>query len=165
MLSSSRRPVDERLIPYHYFLVEAAETERRLPKAINLTLKTLWPETASERNIDYKPDRTVVTLCKATNKQVDAHSRALELVIKAIADPTDRRIVWAVAQSAAFRERGPKFKKLAHKFKGMGGSYPKGWRGLKSDMRKRYLASSTHISTHVPQSCLKKLGSQSRQNA
>jgi hypothetical protein len=85
----------------------------------------------SERNIDYKPDRTVVTPCKATNKQVDAHSLALELVIKAIADPTDRRIVWAVAQSAAFRERGPKFKKLAHKFKGMGGRYPKGWRGLK----------------------------------
>ena len=127
-------PSDERLIPYHNFLVEAAETERRLPKAINLTLKTLWPETASERNIDYKPDRTVVTLCKATNKQVDAHSRALELVINSISDPTDRRIVWAVAQSAAFRERGPKFKKLAHKFKGMGGSYPKGWRGLK----KRY---------------------------
>ena len=108
MWSSSRRPVDERLIPYHYFLVEAAETERRLPKAINLTLKTLWPETASERNIDYKPDRTVVTLCKATNKQVDAHSLALELVVNAIADPTDRRIVWAVAHSAAFRERGSK---------------------------------------------------------
>ena len=62
------------------------------------------------------------------------HSLALELVVNAIAGPTDRRIIWAVAQSAAFRERGPKFKKLAHKFKGMGGSYPKGWRGLK----KRY---------------------------
>ena len=131
MLSSSRRPVDERLIPYHNFLVEAAETERRLPKAINLTLKTLWPETASERNIDYKPDRTVVTLCKATNKQVDAHSRALELVVNAIADPTDRRIVWAVAQSAAFRERGPKFKKLTQKFKGMGKEYPKSEKLLK----------------------------------
>ena len=124
-------PSDERLIPYHYFLVEAAETERRLPKAINLTLKTLWPETASERNVDYKPDRTVVTLCKATNKQVDAHSLALELVVNAIADPTDRRIVWAVAQSAAFRERGPKFKKLTQKFKGLGKEYPKSEKLLK----------------------------------
>ena len=122
------------LVDLHNFLVRAAETERWLPSAINHNLKTLWPEMATERNIDYKPDRTVVTLCKATNKQVDAHSLALELVVNAIADPTDRRIVWAVAQSAAFRERGPKFKKLAHKFKGMGGSYPKGWRGLK----KRY---------------------------
>ena len=131
MLSSSRRPVDERLTPYHYFLVEAAETERRLPKAINLTLKTLWPETTSERNIDYKPDRTVVTLCKATNKQVDAHSLALALVAEVIADPTDRRILWAVAQSAAFRERGPKFRKLTQKFKGMGKEYPKSEKLLK----------------------------------
>ena len=64
----------------------------------------------------------------------------MELVVKAIADPTDRRIVWAVAQSAAFRERGPKFKKLAHKFKGMGGSYPKGWRGPKKQYEEALLS-------------------------
>ena len=143
-------PSDERLIPYHNFLVEAAETERRLPKAINLTLKTLWPETASERNFDYKPDRTVVTLCKATNKQVDAHSLALELVVKAIADPTDRRILWAVAQSAAFRERGPKFKKLTQKFKGMGKEYPKTEKLLKRRYEEALFAIYYH---HFTKSC------------
>ena len=143
-------PSDERLIPYHYFLVEAAETERRLPKAINLTLKTLWPETALERNVDYKPDRTEVTLCKATNKQVDAHSRALELVVKAIADPTDRRILWAVAQSAAFRERGPKFKKLTQRFKGMGKKYPKTEKLLKRRYEEALFAIYYH---HFTKSC------------
>ena len=124
-------PANPLLVELHWFLVRAAATEQALPSISKITLKTLWPEMATERNVDYKPDRTVVTLCKATNKQVDAHSRALELVINSIADPTDRRIVWAVAHSAAFRERGPKFKKLTQKFKGMGKEYPKSEKLLK----------------------------------
>ena len=124
-------PANPLLVELHWFLVRAAATEQALPSISKITLKTLWPEMATERNVDYKPDRTVVTLCKATNKQVDAHSLALELVVNAIADPTDRRIVWAVAHSAAFRERGPKFKKLTQKFKGMGKEYPKSEKLLK----------------------------------
>jgi hypothetical protein len=88
-------------------------------------MKTLWPDTQAKRHIDYTPDRTKLTYYKPTGKQIDAHARALEMVIAAIKDVTDRHITWAVAQSAAFRDHRPKWKKLAFKFKGMGQGYPK----------------------------------------
>ena len=127
-------PSNRMLVDLHNFLVRAAVTERRLPSAINHNLKTYWPEITGERNVYFRPEKARVTVCHATNRQIDDHAKAMEMVITGLGNKEDRRLVWAVAHSAAFRERGPKFKKLAHKFKGMGGSYPKGWRGLK----KRY---------------------------
>ena len=35
------------------------------------------------------------------------------MVITGLGNKEDRRLVWAVAHSAAFRERGPKWSKLA----------------------------------------------------
>ena len=91
----------------------AAETERRLPSVHNRTLKTFWPELTGERHVDYRPDETRITLCGATNKQVDAHAKAMEMVITGLDNKEDRRLVWAAAHSAAFRERGPKWSKIA----------------------------------------------------
>ena len=109
-------PSNERLLPIYEFLVKACETERGLPLVINTTLKTLWPETASEKHVDYKPDRTRITFCKPTGKQIDQHSRALALVVDAIESPKERKIIWAVAQSSAFRD-SPKWTQLVKKFK------------------------------------------------
>jgi hypothetical protein len=119
------KPKNELLIPTHRFLVRACETERGLPKVFNLTMKTLWPDTEAERHIDYTPERTHVTYCKPTESQIDDHARALQMVAAALDDVIDRRITWAVAQSAAFRDRGPKWEKVSLMLKGMGQGYPK----------------------------------------
>ena len=47
------------------------------------------------------------------------------MVAAALDDVIDRRITWAVAQSAAFRDRGPKWEKVSLMLKGMGQGYPK----------------------------------------
>ena len=91
----------------------AAETERRLPAAINYNLKTYWPEITGEKHVDFKPEITAMTLCRATNRQIDDYAKAMEMVITGLDDKEDRRLVWAVAHSAAFRERGPKWLKIA----------------------------------------------------
>jgi hypothetical protein len=56
------------------------------------------------------------------------------MVASALDDVIDRRITWMVAQSAAFRDRGPKWKPLAEKFKRMGLGYPQDHKRL----RRRY---------------------------
>ena len=91
----------------------AAETERRLPAAINYNLKTYWPEITGEKHVDFKPEITAMPLCRATDRQIDDHAKAMEMVITGLDDKEDRRLVWAVAHSAAFRERGPKWLKIA----------------------------------------------------
>ena len=126
------QPDDPRLAIILKYLVRAAETEIALPSLSMATLKNLWPYTASERNVDYKPDCTSVTYCTPTPKQIDAHDDAVAMVVETLADPVDRQIVWAVAHSAAFRDRGPKWRKLTQKFKGMGKGYPKYGKALKA---------------------------------
>jgi len=84
------QPDDPRLAIIHKYLVRAAETEIALPSLFKATLKTLWPATASERNVDYKPDRTIAAFCKPTPKQIDAHDDAVAMVVETLADPIDR---------------------------------------------------------------------------
>ena len=127
-------PNNPRLGPIHNFLVAACETERGLPEVRHPGLKTLWPETSAERNVDYMRDRTRVTKCKPTGRQFDAHGRALAMVVEALSSEVDRRIVWSVATTAAFRDRGPKWKQLVDRFGSMGSEYPKHVRTL----RRRY---------------------------
>ena len=90
---------------------EAAETERKLPPAFRKQKMSAWPNYPQEWTAygysEYKPG-----LPKATPKQVDGYERALFLGIEMM-NKDDRQIVWAVAHSAAFRERGPKWQKLA----------------------------------------------------
>ena len=124
-------------------------------------MKTLWPDTQAERHIDYKPDHTQITYCTPTGPQIDAHEKALQMVTAALDEVIDRRVTWAVAQSAAFRHRGPKWKKLAFRFKDMGMGYPKSEKVLK----RRYedaLLSILHQQLY--KNCYKPMGSQGREN-
>ena len=107
------QPDDPWLANIHNYLVMAAETERRLPAAINYNLKTYWPEITGEKHVDFKPEITAMTLCRATNRQIDDYAKAMEMVITGLDNKEDRRLVWAVAHSAAFRERGPRWSKIA----------------------------------------------------
>ena len=66
------------------------------------------------------------------------------MVVQGIADPIERQIVWAVAGSAAFRVRGPNFRKLTQRFKGMGKEYPKSEKLLKRRYEEAFFALYTH---------------------
>ena len=108
-------PSDPNLAIIHKFLVKAAETEKRMPTVRNYGMQTVWPDVAAERNVDFRPDKTFVTLCKATNRQIDDHALAEEMIN--CLDKSERVFVRFVLKTAAFRERGPAWTKIA-KFHG-----------------------------------------------
>ncbi len=91
--------------------MEAAETERKLPAAIRKQKMSSWPEYVQEWS-GYGWHAFEVPIIKATPEQITRYETALELGITMM-DTDDRRIVWAVAHSAAFRERGPAWTKIA----------------------------------------------------
>jgi len=90
---------------------EAAETERKLPAAIRKQKMCSWPDYPQSWKA-YGYSEFEPGLPRATPKQVDDFDRALSLGIKHM-DADDRKLVWAVAHSAAFRERGAKWDKIA----------------------------------------------------
>ena len=91
--------------------MEAAETERKLPAAIRKQKMSGWPDYPQSWKA-YGYNEFQVRLPKATPQQVDNFDRALVLGIKHM-DADDRKLVWAVAHSAAFRERGAKWHQIA----------------------------------------------------
>lgn len=131
MAYQTRNP---RLQKVHDFLVRAAETERGLPPVSLPRVKTLWPETAAERHVDYKPEKTKVTYCKPTGKQIDEYGRAIDVVLENLSSEVDRKIVWAIVASAAFRGRGPRWSSLVQKFRALGAPYPR----KKISLQRRY---------------------------
>ena len=52
--------------------------------------------------------------------KVDSHEKALQLITALLDSGIRRRVVWSVSQSATFRKRGSKRKKLGVKFRDMG---------------------------------------------
>ena len=91
--------------------MEAAETERKLPAAILKQKMSSWPEYVQEWSA-YGYHAFEAPILKATPAQITKYEIALELGITKM-DEEDRRLVWAVAHSAAFRERGPAWSKIA----------------------------------------------------
>jgi hypothetical protein len=106
-------PKDPNLAIIHKFLLQAAETERRMPPVRNKGTVTVWPEVAAERNVDFRPDKTFVTVCRATNKQIDNHAHADDLIN--LLDEEDRLLVRKVLKKACFR-RVPPWHQLAKHF-------------------------------------------------
>ena len=90
---------------------EAAKTERALPPAIRKQKLGSWPEYAQQwsayGSAEFNPKLPV-----PSPKQVSAYDRALILGIEHM-DADDRKMVWAVSHSAAYRERGAQWQKLA----------------------------------------------------
>lgn len=92
-------------------LMEAAETERKMPAALRKQRMCAWPDYPRDA-MAYGYNAFQAPILKATPEQITRYDAALELVITRL-DEQDRRLVWAVAHSAAFRQRGPAWSKLA----------------------------------------------------
>ena len=90
---------------------EAAETERKLPAAMRKQKMASWPDYVTEWS-GYGYSSEGVTRLKATPEQITRLDLAVTLGLTKM-DTEDRQLMWAVCHSAAFRERGPKWTKLA----------------------------------------------------
>lgn len=98
------------LLWLHDLVLEAAETEKRMPSPRLRKYTSTWPEFKSEW-LAYASAVTQVKLDKATNKQIDSYDW---LTPKMLAlETNDRSLIWMVAHSAAFRSRGPAWSKVA----------------------------------------------------
>ena len=90
---------------------EGAETERALPPAIRKQKLGSWPEYQQQwsayGSVEFNPRLPV-----PSPKQVSQYDRALILGIEHM-NADDRKMVWAVSHSAAYRERGAQWQKLA----------------------------------------------------
>ena len=91
--------------------MEAAETERKLPAAMRKQKMASWPDYVTEWS-GYGYSSMGVTRLKATPEQITRLDLAVTLGLTKM-DTEDRQLMWAVCHSAAFRERGPKWTKLA----------------------------------------------------
>ena len=94
----------------HSLFVSAAETDRRLPAAIRKQKMAAWPDVINDWH-GYGWTQLGETVLRPTSKQIDDYDKALGLVVQ-MPEP-DRRLVWAVASSAAFRRRGAPWTRLA----------------------------------------------------
>ena len=86
---------------------EAADVERRLPRAIDLRVKTGWPDAPPDPGLAYGYNEVEVRPSPANASEVQRYDWALE--ITPAMDAEDARLVWAVAHSAVGRARGPRW--------------------------------------------------------
>ncbi len=93
----------------HELFFEAVMTERWMPAAKQTARTTFWPEMQAEW-LSYADPETRIRLTPTT-KQVDRYHLAIEF--SGHMDEADRKLVWAVAHSAAQRSRGPRWARLA----------------------------------------------------
>ncbi len=98
-------------IELHDLLVEAAETDRRLPPGVRSTPSSWWPETFSDW-MQYAPEKTTMRLAPATAEQISNYDFVHEVVLTVPLE-SDRQLLWAIAVSAAFRHRGPSWTRIA----------------------------------------------------
>jgi|TARA_R100001086_G_scaffold170687_1_gene93252 hypothetical protein len=92
---------------------EAAETERRMPRAVDHRVKGCWPEYPDDPNLAFGYNDAVVSVGPANAKEVTRYDLALEAAI--LLDADERALVWAAAHSAARRRRGARWKAIARR--------------------------------------------------
>ena len=95
----------------HDWLIEAAETERRLPPAWRKQATGFWPECLPEWG-GYADPGKHNTLGKPSGVEIDRFDKIM-LSISTLPSIGDRKLLWSVAHSAAFRMRGPAWLKLS----------------------------------------------------
>ena len=99
-----KRPVTVEAL--HLLLVEASETERRLPRAHPKPSVTYWPVYQQSEWLAYADETTRQKLDPATARQVTRYDELLDSVV-ALVEEEDRKILWVTARMAAFRTRIP----------------------------------------------------------
>ena len=93
----------------HDMLIQAAETERRLPPAVRKQKMASWPDYPLDWH-GYGWTQQGEVILRPTSEQISDMDWIVERVIKL--DQNDRRIIWAAAHSAAFRQRGPQWTRI-----------------------------------------------------
>jgi ribosomal protein L20 len=88
--------------------MEAAETNRAMPPYKRRQKLTSWPEYSHDW-LSYADDETKVTIRPST-AQVTRWEQAIYISRELPED--DRRLIWLVSISAAYRERGPNWRRL-----------------------------------------------------
>ena len=91
-----------------YLVMEAAETNRAMPPALRKRRLTSWPEYSHDW-LAYADDATKVTI-RPSASQVSRWEQAI--YISRELPELDRRLIWLVSMSAAYRERGPNWRRL-----------------------------------------------------
>lgn len=91
--------------------LEAAETERKLPAAVIRRKTTSWPDYVRGWS-SYGYSVYEAPKLKATPDQITRYDKAFGMAVEML-DEGDRRLVWAVAHSAAYRDRGPRWSTIA----------------------------------------------------
>tara|TARA_Y100001972_G_C7609529_1_gene305533 strand:+ start:329 stop:736 length:408 start_codon:yes stop_codon:yes gene_type:complete len=91
--------------------MRAAETERRLPPAIRRQKLAFWVDYANDWK-GYGYQAFSPKLSPAKSDEVTEYEQMLQISID-YAGEKDRKIIWLVAHSAVFRERGPKWTEIA----------------------------------------------------
>jgi len=92
---------------------EACRTERALPSVRHKNKLTHWP--------DYKTDwqaygygKSKTRLPKPSPQELDRYDIAWQILLH-YCDQDDRRLIWAVNMTGAYRDRGPNWAKVANK--------------------------------------------------
>ena len=91
---------------------DAAETERRLPAVVRKQTRAAWPDYPDEPDAYGWTDEEV-RLGPASAKAIEDYNLALNLTF--LMGEQDRKLVWNVAHSAAFRTRGAQWRSLSQK--------------------------------------------------
>ena len=89
---------------------EACETERRLPSARRMSVKSCWPDYPDDPSLSFGYNDVETRLARASPRQISRYDMALDLGM--LLEVRDRKLVWASAHSAVRRQRGPHWKKI-----------------------------------------------------
>jgi len=97
------------------WLLEAAETERRLPKAVKKQKLASWPE-YQQAWLSYASEAFTPTIAAANSRQITRYDYILLCLIEYATD-RERKILWACAHSSVFRHgRKPQWTKCSKLF-------------------------------------------------
>ena len=104
-------PQDFSVTDLHDLFLEAAQTLRLLPAVVRKQRANYWPEYVRSyfESYGYHPEERIRIVPSA--RQIQRMEMALELALD-LKEEKDRKIIWAVAQSAVFRERGPNWSRI-----------------------------------------------------
>jgi hypothetical protein len=90
--------------------MEAAATERKLPRGIGLDVQCAWPEMLPEPELAYGYNEEEEHIGSANKVEVRNYDWAIRITSAMEAD--DAKLVWACAHSAARRNRGPAWARI-----------------------------------------------------
>ena len=94
----------------HDLFLEAAETDRKLPPVIRKQKMSFWIDYVNEWG-SYGWDGKSEMKLSATAAEITRYDKIADYL--ALMDVPDRKLVWAVAHSAAYRDRGIQWTKIA----------------------------------------------------